>query len=320
MKYIVYKTTNLVNNYIYIGVHATNDNISFDGYIGNGVRITDVKSYEKGTTKFKQAVKEYGVNNFHRETIAIFDTAEEAYELEKQLVNENFLKRSDVYNMLLGGIINHTHGIKVFIYDASGKFVNECTSREIAAKQLNCDAKTIEYAINHKCIIKGTHYVNTDKVEQLDLTQYTTGIKNTPIYRYKLTGEFDKEFSSYHEAARDINTNAAKIYKSCKLAMAYNGFYFLTVKDVAYDKAKLKYLKERTIYQYDSNGKYITTFEHQKDAEKMYPKSNINKALRLKEIDANGFMWGLEKLNEYNCPKNASVKIGQYKDDVLIKS
>ena len=32
MKYIVYKTTNLVNNYIYIGVHKTNTPYEFDGY------------------------------------------------------------------------------------------------------------------------------------------------------------------------------------------------------------------------------------------------------------------------------------------------
>ena len=33
MKYIVYKTTNLINNKIYVGVHRTNPDI-FDGYKG----------------------------------------------------------------------------------------------------------------------------------------------------------------------------------------------------------------------------------------------------------------------------------------------
>ena len=35
-KYIVYKTTNKINNYIYIGVHRTKDDID-DGYIGCGL-------------------------------------------------------------------------------------------------------------------------------------------------------------------------------------------------------------------------------------------------------------------------------------------
>ena len=34
--YIVYKTTCLVNNYIYVGVHKTKDPNIFDGYLGRG--------------------------------------------------------------------------------------------------------------------------------------------------------------------------------------------------------------------------------------------------------------------------------------------
>ena len=39
-KYIVYETTNLVNNKIYIGVHKTTDPDKFDGYLGNGIYAT----------------------------------------------------------------------------------------------------------------------------------------------------------------------------------------------------------------------------------------------------------------------------------------
>ena len=51
-KYIVYKTTNKINNYIYIGVHRTDVDID-DGYIGNGLY--------KSQNSFKQ-FKKY---NFH---------------------------------------------------------------------------------------------------------------------------------------------------------------------------------------------------------------------------------------------------------------
>ena len=39
MKYIVYCTTNIVNNKIYVGVHETENPDIFDGYLGNDVWI-----------------------------------------------------------------------------------------------------------------------------------------------------------------------------------------------------------------------------------------------------------------------------------------
>ena len=113
MKYIVYKTTNLINNYIYIGVHKTQDPNIFDSYIGCGVYINKPYTYEKAKTKFQQAVKEFGTSNFRRETLAIFDTDVEAYELEEKLINKNFIARPNVYNMVLGKKKNTTEGITV---------------------------------------------------------------------------------------------------------------------------------------------------------------------------------------------------------------
>ena len=86
--YLVYKTTNLVNGKIYIGKHET-DNLD-DGYIGSGNLL-------------KRAIEKYGHENFKREILFECSSKEEMDAKEAELVNEDFLKRKDVYNIKLGG-------------------------------------------------------------------------------------------------------------------------------------------------------------------------------------------------------------------------
>lgn len=86
--YFVYKVVNIINNNIYIGAHRTkkiNDN-----YLGSG-RIIG------------KAIKKYGRNNFTREILKFFDTEQEMYDHEAELVTLDFIKRRDTYNMKLGG-------------------------------------------------------------------------------------------------------------------------------------------------------------------------------------------------------------------------
>lgn len=89
--YIVYETTNIVNNKIYVGVHKTNNIDVFDGYLGSGSALYS-------------AIKKYGNNKFIRKTLFIFDTSEEAYSKESDLVDEYFVKRNDTYNICTGGL------------------------------------------------------------------------------------------------------------------------------------------------------------------------------------------------------------------------
>jgi len=87
-KYIVYKTTNLINGKIYIGCHKTL-NLE-DDYLGSG-------------TMFKRALLKYGKENFKREILHQFNNAEEMYKKEAELVNESFVSSDDNYNLTYGG-------------------------------------------------------------------------------------------------------------------------------------------------------------------------------------------------------------------------
>lgn len=84
----LYKTTNLINNKFYIGIHQT-DNLD-DGYLGSGKLIL-------------QAIKKYGRINFNREILNFFETYSEAAVEERRIVSEEFILDTSNYNICLGG-------------------------------------------------------------------------------------------------------------------------------------------------------------------------------------------------------------------------
>ena len=103
MKFIVYCTTNIVNKKIYIGVHKTENPDKFDGYLGCSVRATQPSTYMNPKTAFQYAVKKYGTDKFYRSILYVYDTAEEAFNKEKELVTTEFIKLDTNYNMIEGG-------------------------------------------------------------------------------------------------------------------------------------------------------------------------------------------------------------------------
>ena len=106
MKYhFVYKTTNKINGRFYYGVHNTDD--LNDGYLGSGVAL-------------KNAIKKYGIDNFEREIVKFFDTMDEAFEYEQEIVNEEMIRNNQCYNMQIGGKYFNTEG-KVVVRDSTGK-------------------------------------------------------------------------------------------------------------------------------------------------------------------------------------------------------
>lgn len=84
MFYTIYKITNKVNNKYYIGKHQTK-NLD-DGYMGSGKLI-------------KRAITKYGIENFTKEILYVFETEEEMNTKEKELV----IISEETYNLCEGG-------------------------------------------------------------------------------------------------------------------------------------------------------------------------------------------------------------------------
>lgn len=88
MFYTIYKVTNQINGKFYIGSHKTKD--LDDGYMGSGKYL-------------KYAQEKYGIENFKKEVLFVFETAEEMYAKEAEIVNEEFLATENTYNLKVGG-------------------------------------------------------------------------------------------------------------------------------------------------------------------------------------------------------------------------
>lgn len=84
MFYTIYRITNIINNKTYTGKHQTKD--LNDGYMGSGKLIS-------------AAIKKYGIENFKKEILYVFDTEEEMNNKEKELV----VVSEETYNLVEGG-------------------------------------------------------------------------------------------------------------------------------------------------------------------------------------------------------------------------
>ena len=84
MHYTVYKITNLINQKYYIGKHKT-DNLN-DGYMGSGKLLI-------------QSIKKYGIQNFSKEILFVFETEEEMNSKEREMV----VVSENTYNLCEGG-------------------------------------------------------------------------------------------------------------------------------------------------------------------------------------------------------------------------
>lgn len=317
MKYIVYLTTNKVNNKIYIGVHETKDPGIFDGYIGCGANIYKPSSYNKGKTHLHNAILKYGTSSFYRKTLRVFDNLEDALDLEAWLVTEEFIKRDDTYNMTLGGNIPPNLSKTVYEFDLQGELIKvwDSITSIIETYDINKDRITM--------CIKGRRSFNNSYWSfdhSIDVSKYRLSSRGY-VFQYNKDGVLLNTYENASIAALKLDINRDAIVNSVFNRTTCCGYYFLRadedINNLLSEKSS-RVLKNITpVYRYLKTGEFDKEYTSIKKATEDTPKTshgNIIRAIKSNRLCGN-YRWSYEKcamIKPYSQSNLKPVKVAQY--------
>ncbi len=317
MKYIVYLTTNKINNKIYIGVHETENPDRFDGYLGCGANINKPSSYNKGKTHLHNAILKYGVSAFHRKTLRVFDNLEDALDLEAWLVNEDFVKRTDTYNMTVGGQIPPLLNKKVYEFNLQGEVLRSWESLREATEFFNVNKDRIAMSIKDKRSFNNSYWSFNDNI---NVSEYRLSSRGY-VFQYNKDGVLLNTYENASVAALKLDITRDAIVNAVFNRTTCCGYYFLRSDEdinLLLNEKSSRALKNITpVYRYLKDGTFDKEYKSIKEAVENTPKANHGNIIRAIKSDrtCGGYRWSYEKSNiikSYNRIELTSVKIAQY--------
>jgi len=324
MKYIVYQTINKINKKIYIGVHSTENPDVFDHYLGNGSYDNKPSSYNKAETHFHQALMKYGVSNFYRKTLKVFDTLDEAKKFESIIVDEAFIRRTDTYNMTLGGGIPPILNKIVYQFDLQGNLIKKWESVKSVIEYYKCNEARIRMCVSGKRSFDNCYWNYENKI---NVSEYRLSSRGY-VFLYNFKGEYLNFFENATVASSKLNIDRNTIVNAVFAKHLCHGYYFLkadeNIEDVLNFKNNRKNLKNTKVFRYTLDGKFDKEYSSMKEAEldSKCKHSNIIRAIKNNKTSG-GYKWSYIKsdvIQPFLEQKLTPVKIAQYdKEHNLIK-
>ena len=314
MKHIVYITTNVINNKIYIGVHKTENPDKFDGYLGNSLWVNDNYLINHPKEPFHYAVKKYGVKNFKRKTLKVFDNRQDALNLERWLVDEEFVKRSDTYNITIGGGDPPVYTKTIYQYSLKGEFIKEWNSIREAAIFYKVSGSSIG-----KAVLEGTPSMKFlwSDIKSININDFHINENKKITYLYSNKGAFVKEFQSITECANFIEKTPSRIQHCIKDKTCINKQWY--VSNVLYQEFPIpskESHRNQPIYQYDLEGNFIKEFPNQKAIAIALGLKSCNVHNSIKQGRSyHGFQWNYEKvpfMKKLEAKSGRVRKVGRY--------
>ena len=312
MKYIVYHTVNTKNLKIYIGVHKTKNPEIFDGYIGCGVVITSPSSYMNPITPFQYAVKKYGKDSFKRTTLKVFDSLEDALDLERWLVCKEFVKRKDTYNVVLGGG-STSYNFPIFQFDTNGNLLKEWFNTQDPADFYAISSNAIFNAIKFNGSCKGYFWSKENKIDVNKMTLYTGSL----CYKYDSDGNYVETYNSVPEASKASEVPMQSIQRSIKGGYCVDGFYYSTELFEEFIKVPKITLRNKSVFIYNLAGDFITELKNGKEIKEFFDitsTSCVTTAIRTgrQYRDYQIKLEYYEKIEPLYDKRNKSKKVGQF--------
>lgn len=295
-KYIIYQTINIVNNKIYVGRHRTENPEIFDGYIGNGVNINYPSTYMNPKYAFQYAVKKYGTSNFKRSILFIFDNEEDCIKKEEEIVNKDFINRSDTYNMVLGGGGEKPSGYStkhIYQFDVKGNLLKEWENCNDIADYFNVWREAIYSTITHKHRYLGYYWAYESNI---NLNEYSSPNLPQKVYKYTEKGKLLEIYDSMYIAAKANGYKLCELSNRIKEEAFTKGYYYTTKLTDEYIPRQKLSLKGKIIHLYTPNGNYFKSFSvsELKEFFNINSSKSFTRGIRTKCL-INGYLLDLEK-------------------------
>lgn len=196
----IYKTTNLINNKVYIGKHisSTHDNT----YYGSGKII-------------KRAINKYGIENFSNEIIDTAETLEELNEKEKMHIQQyKDLHKSNCYNIASGG-----DGGNTLIYKSEQE-VEAFRKKMTKINRARCSTSSFKQALS-----KATKERYRNEIIRSLHSEKIREVWSNPTLRMS---QSDRLKNYYNGKERDCSFN----YIPCIFELGEIRYQFKSIKDL----------------------------------------------------------------------------------------
>lgn len=252
MKYIVYKTTNIVNNKIYIGVRKLHN--ESDTYIGCGCYKTRPCTFSYPKTPFQAAVKKYGPDKFIRETLYEFENSEDAFSKEQEIVNQEFISNPNTYNIALGGnggsiVDPKDKSYPVFQYSLKGELIKEWDTTVEAAEYFDVNTSKISCAVNDCYELFGYFW---SRSQNIVISKYKVS-HHKYTYLYNSSGKFIQQFSSRTLCASFLGCCPQSISKALYSKKSIKGYYVSETLEDEYIPDQKIDICNKSFYVYEDN-------------------------------------------------------------------